>query len=260
MAVPPSPQPGQEPPTTAENAVRLLIPLGTAVIVVILVALGIEGDVRSRFIRNEPSHVFTAFGLVLLGLAIPVLVKAGRGKKDNRWPPIIGGVLVLLGALWAIFSGAQSVGEREQPDVSVAASSVAGDPSMIDVVVSASGTSLRTDDTMLLRVVAIRPEAASLRWQVCEDGDQEAIPEELRKKVDESVTEPARLLSWSQSGPTATGTSSAEAAFEVARSEFRFVCVYVALSSRGSSDARAVASMVDLRNAAKAKTERATPK
>src|SRR3954469_10511817 len=102
-----SPRPGQEPPTTAENAVRLLIPLGTAVVVVILVALGIKGDVRSRFIRNEPENVFAAFGLVLIGLSIPVLVKAARVRKDTRWISVIGGALVLLGALWVIFSGAQ---------------------------------------------------------------------------------------------------------------------------------------------------------
>lgn len=81
---PPEQEPEPEPKTTGAmitDAARMAIPLGTAVIVGVLIALGLEGDARSRFIRDEPNHVFIPLALVLIGVTLPAVAAAVRAQQ-----------------------------------------------------------------------------------------------------------------------------------------------------------------------------------
>lgn len=48
------------------EAVRAAIPLGVAAIVVVFAAIGLEGEVLSRFIRTNPLQVTVAFTLAIV--------------------------------------------------------------------------------------------------------------------------------------------------------------------------------------------------
>src|SRR3954468_417740 len=102
-------------PTPAGNdrphdLVRLAIPGGVALIIAIFVALGIEGDVFSRLMRNSPERVAWAFNLAIIGVALPLLL---LGWKRRFTDPAAGVVLVLASSL-ALWIGVTGFGEREQ--------------------------------------------------------------------------------------------------------------------------------------------------
>ncbi|WP_207844026.1 hypothetical protein [Williamsia soli] len=100
------------------DAARMAIPLGTAVVVGILLTLGLEGDARSRFIRDEPFRVFTPLALVIIGVTLPAVFAAVRAQQarnreaskdkselsdpDKALVAFVFGIgFLLLGRLWA---------------------------------------------------------------------------------------------------------------------------------------------------------------
>ena len=243
-------------PVPVQDAVRLAIPVGTAVVLAVFAALGIEGDARERFIRNQPGGVVVPFALVLIGLTLPMLL-----ARLRSWlPPVVGGLFVLVGALYALYAGAQSISDREQPDLEITTALVAGQPGVVDVVVTGKGLSLASKDKQLMRVLAVRPAASGVVWVVCPSS---AVPGRELERLNQAQLasagpDPVRTLHWGESAPTANGETSASVSFRLSAAEFSHVCAYAALTSRrtDSADPAAVAgeerfavSITDLRNA-----------
>lgn len=217
------------------DAVRLLIPLGTATVVGVFVALGIEGDARERLIRNQPGDVVMAFALVLVGLTLPVLLERFR----NWLPPIIGGALVLGGALVALDAGSRSISDREQPDLKITTAPVKGQPGNVDVVVTGKAISLASKEKMLLRVIAVRPTASGLLFDLCRSS---AVPGHELESLEparraSAGPDPVRTLHWGESAPSAKGETSASASFRLPSLQFSHVCAYAALTSRTTNSA-----------------------
>lgn len=240
------------------NGLRRLIPLGIALVVGVLVTLGLEGETRTRFIRNEPDSFPLGLCFVLGGLALPVVAKGvmsainfgqrrtGRAQKaEPGWLRVgsagLSGLGVLGGTVLIIFAGTSSIGEREHPNLAVSASQVAAAPELLDVTVTATGLSLASRDRMLLRVVALRDTATSLLTPLCSGtgrpGQELAglKPEEVAQLNSES--EQVRILYWGESAASATGTSSATARVRISNKEFRYICAYAALNKKPVADA-----------------------
>lgn len=141
---------------------RKAIPLGMATIIGVLAVLGVEGELLDRFIRDHPRQVAIALVLGILGVTVPLLVNAWASKK---WGQVIGILLVASGATIATVTGADGVGEREQPDITVTPLAVDADTESVSLKIEALGTHLRSRDRMLLRVSGVsgRVRASSAR-------------------------------------------------------------------------------------------------
>jgi len=119
-----------------------------ALVVAGLAAVGVTGDALTKAVRNEPQLLAAA---VTIALAATVLAAA---FLLSNWVVRLG-LFGLLGAVvWAVWLGATSVADREQPLVSLSSTSEATGNRTLTVEVSASG--LRTSDEILVQVVGIK--------------------------------------------------------------------------------------------------------
>ncbi len=250
----------------ASEAVRAAIPLGVAAIVVVFTAIGLEGEVLSRFIRTNPLQVTVAFTLAIVGLVLPIIVSVftTRTREGSWWrvlPPVVGGALVLAGAVVGLWSGTRNISDREQPDIEIATVRVTaedGAEAGVEVSVTATGASLAPADRMLLRVVALGPGLPThvqnaLCWNGAMVGE---IPEDARGLIEPSSMDSTfRVLHWGENAPDAVGGAAASGRILVP-AEYTHVCVYAGLSQdrralesgNGTSEARYSRAIVDLRS------------
>jgi hypothetical protein len=234
--------------TDAAERVRLGIPVAIAVVVGVFVALGIEGDVRARLVRNAPNAVSAAFSLAMVGLALPLLDLA-TNRKRRRLIGTLGGIVLLLGAVLAVVIGARGLSDRENPALSI--TPVLVDEDVVRVDVAASAPTLRSDEKMLVRVAAVRLQALPLLRPLCEDEDLVTSswpPKELATPV-ANIPEPLRVLHWGETGPNSNGNASQSITVQVLRTEFSHVCVYAALFTKPGGEPRATLGLADLRAA-----------
>jgi hypothetical protein len=222
---------------------NVAVPLGLAVVVAVFIALGIEGDLRARLIRNDPRGVATAFVFCIVGATLPLLARIGRSFE--RTATFIGGFLLLAGAVIAVARGVPGLGEREQPSLAVERVMSESDDSFVTLKISASGLSLASEDRMLLRVVAFTPGTT---------------PEEARNACSPTQFDPGDAVGdpvfWGESGPTATGTTTNSITLTMPRDRFRYVCAYSGLSGDpNTKDPRLSISLLDLERVGTAPSE-----
>jgi hypothetical protein len=151
-----------------------------ALVVAGLAAVGVTGDALTKAVRNEPGFLAAAVILALAAsvlLAVTtVLVRPSRTrnllsrsfwKTRNFWM-IIGLVALLAGVAWAVLLGASSVGDREQPLVTLTSTSERTGYRTLTVQVSATG--LRTSEEVLVQVIGLNTftQANKTAVQVCE--------------------------------------------------------------------------------------------
>ena len=235
--------PAPRPDSHLEDAVRLAIPLGVALLVIVLVALGLEGDDRSRFIRNRPGAVGTAFALVIAGVSLPLIARSlGRTKRRWGWMgtagTALGSLLLLAGTVLLVWVGAANIALREQPDIVLTSSAPLDGSPTVDVTVSATAHSLASRDRLLIRVVAVSERATPWLQQICGQPGRSGrelvhIPPEDVERLSAEDGEPAETVLWAEGGPLADGSAGATHSMRIDRSEHRHVCVFAALTSAG---------------------------
>lgn len=251
MAEDGEPESAQRKQPDAAERVRLGIPLAMAVVVGVFVALGIEGEVRARLVRNAPSAVSAAFSLAIVGLALPLLDLA-TNRRRRRLIGSLGGIVLLLGAVLAVVIGARGLSDRENPTLSVTPVLVdlANDSVRVDIV--AAAPTLRSDEKMIVRVAALRLEALTQLRPLCQSSELVTStwpPKEVTAKI-AGTPEPVRVLHWGENGPDNSGKASKAVTVQLSRREFTHVCVYAALFTKPGGDARATLAEADLRAAA----------
>lgn len=214
-------------PASGSGPVRLAIPLGIAVIGGVFVALGVEGEALGRLIRNSPGFVAGAMTLAVLGVSVPLLF---GGVVSGRWLPkilaVAGSLLLILGTIVAIWYGSHGVGIREQPDIEFEQLGPVASDSSVTFKVTATGLSLRSDDHLLLRVLAFRTsddptQRSDLTGPVCYDSSRVPPPG-------------GRVLVWAEGGPSVDGTVSTTATVTVSRKEFTHLCALAVLNNQES--------------------------
>lgn len=197
------------------------IAAAVALVVAGLAAVGVSGGMLVRAVRNAPGAMaFLLAFVVLAAFAVPVLSSA---RKKHLGVAL---VLGLIGgaAVLAIFLGAASVDDRDQPSVAVTTTTSAA--GIVTVKVKATANGLRSQEDMLVQIQGISGAFP-------QDADAEAAmrPGCLTSRFyrppagTPAITYPGDLLSWSQAGAGADGTASVEVSAEVASQKVRGVCV-----------------------------------
>lgn len=245
------------------DRIREKIPLALAVIVGIFVALGIDGDIRDRVIRNAPGYVAGAFALSVLGLALPLFYPrrdpSDRSKKQSHRGRrnalgIVSGVLLLAGAGTAVFVGTYGLSERENPSLVILPTLVDATNGTVRVEVTADAPTLRSNEKMLVRLAVVRFAALAELESLCSSAQISPLPhrDDVQERL-KTIGEPARVVHWGESGPDTKGRASSKVIIEVDRREFPYVCAYSGLLPREGerpSEGRVVVAHADLRTAA----------
>ena len=210
------------------EAVRVAIPLGIALVVGVFVALGIQGEVFARLIRDSPDAVAMALLLAVVGVVAPLIIGLIGLKKAGLWGGIAGACLLGLATWLAISAGTSGIAAREQPDITLTLQGVDA-KGRATVTIKSTGLSLRSGDHLLLRIMAFPPTAKPAEaFGACRDtaGAHVVIP-----PLEGSLAN-ARLVYWGEGGPTATGTVEAEIPVTVDRSKVAYICGLAILSGR----------------------------
>lgn len=195
-------------------------PLGIATVIAILAALGIQGDLLSRLLRNSPAGITVALILAVTGGLGLIASTANRARLAT-----LAGFALITAAIIAIWVGVQSVGDREQPDVEVNALTHDTETGTLTFKANATGLSLATKDHMLLRVVGIKQSATA-------EGKERAAWNACRNTYNGGLDpiDNGELLYWGESAPSLTGTTDASAVLTVNDGDFEYVCAVAVLS------------------------------
>lgn len=210
-----------------------------ALLVAGLAAVGVSGELLARAVRNEPVHFAGALTLALL--AVTVLVVRPLWRAGKRGPAVGIGVVCLL-AVGAIVLGAASLDVREKPAISVSAEP--SDSGGFVVTVDARTAGLRSDEDLLVQVVALRNYPASEsdyrgNSPAAADGTEVMSVEQACSfsalTLAPRYSPPGAvgpLLAWQQAGPDSDGNSAVSFTLHV-EAGYAGVCA-AAIDSRPS--------------------------
>ncbi|TFC27927.1 hypothetical protein E3O25_08910 [Cryobacterium sp. TMT1-3] len=199
-------------PVSARVALYGSITLALAV----LAAIGIQGDVLGRLIRNQTQLFPWAIVVVLLGGAA-VHWRRLETHLLTRIGAALGALLLLIGVSWMVWIGAESLALRDQPVVNLTAT-IAADGS-VQVSADASSTSLKANDKMLLDVKTVDAGAGGTTLDWCRDS--------LVSKHVESAA--GRSVYWEETGPSATGAAKDSIELVLDRGNARYLRASAAL-------------------------------
>lgn len=221
------------------------IGLGMAAIISVFTALGIQGELLARMLRNEPGWTTVAFILALTGVVVGLVgtIRGGRVKR-LQWVSFLGVLLLFGGAVVAILVGVTSLGVRDQPTLSIRPLEVTptstNDPTPTSVLlqITAGGSYLASRDRMLLRVAAFPGRVTTQAvWNACSNTAGDFL-----------IVADGDVLAAGESGPSTTGTTTNTLTLRVSTGSYRYVCSHVVLSPQqgNASDGRWVTMLVDL--------------
>lgn len=218
--------------TVGEKLPQVVIPAGVTVVVAAIALLGIQGDALTRLLRNYPFDLGMAITLTLLGtVALFFVAKIPAERKRTRAIVlVVATALVVIGVLWAVWRAIHAVGDRETPTLAfeVGDLDTAGD---VPITITAAGLSLRTSDTMLLRVQGFGESWTARRAnEACRNTVNVYAPEP--KKTPAEVG----LLYLAESGPIATGSTTSKIELTVDPDDYRWLCAVAVLSQRATSE------------------------
>lgn len=242
---PKDPKEPEEPASDTEK-LRTAALLAVGAAAAVFTALGIEGETLRRAIRNDPYGTAWPIVFVIVGLTVPLLYltfkrawpSPDKAAEATETPPnyskahVLGrrlltvapSLLVLGGLVWLVFAGAKSLNEREMPTISAAASKVSD--TTVNVKFKAVAPSLRSDEKILLKVLALNSAAVEKEVSdFCLDPEVILPNSDGGNPKDEKI----RVLFWGESGPSRAGEGTVTADVSASSAEFRYVCVLAQL-------------------------------
>jgi hypothetical protein len=192
-----------------------------ALVVGVLAALGISGNLLVRMVRHFQWHTFWALVAVIVILSLLLITTL---RKDPPAAILVAGLAVTLA--FTAWLGAESQSNRENPSVSlsVTRSSTSG----LSVTAKATGSGLRSDDKMLLRVLGIE-ESFETDQDLEKNVNEECRWGSLERKHPEVAQ---HVMAWIETGPNTSGDASTENTIPVP-SDVRYVCAFAILSPHG---------------------------
>lgn len=211
--------------STSDTPLKVAIWIYFSLLVAVLAAIGIQGDVLQRLIRNDPALFAWAVIATIIGAAVPVLIVSAPGAPSlSRFIGALGATLVVGGICWAVWLGAQSITDREAPSLDLTIVKV--DNETVHVTAHASSTSLRTTETMLLRITAIRGDGISTTdpWELCASSARMM-----------TTTDPSGwIVAWLETGPSTTGVADREWHADIDIKGVRYICAYTIPTPRNT--------------------------
>lgn len=200
----------------------------------ILAAIGIQGDVLGRLIRNDASTFPLAIAVVFIGAIIPVagITFSARAARYSTW---IGILILSIGLVWLIALGTGSLALRDQPVVNL--STRIDSQGNVHISADSSTSSLKANETMLLDVKTI--DAVAAEGQGVNFWCRAYLEGPARDSA------PARSIYWGETGPSTTGSATDRYSVVLKPSSARYVCARSALrveSPSSSMSAKKLAS------------------
>jgi hypothetical protein len=222
-----------------------ILGIAASLIVTVFAALGVSGNLLARMVRDDPvaSRNILVLGIVMVVVAA-VITAIPRVRNDWVVVPVIGLAVVLS---LAAHAAAVSQNKRENPSISL---TVSPTPSGgLSLTAKATGSSLKSNDRLLLRVTAITRRLAvtpssTAATELRTVTDQECKRGELHPYNPRN----ARLLSWTETGSNVTGEAATEQTMPVPPTA-QYVCAWTILSAlptEAREDAPEDLALVDL--------------
>ena len=217
------------------SSLGTILGIAATLIVAVFAALGVSGNLLERMVRDDP---MASRNILWLGIAVVVLAAVitaiPNRHLSNEWVavPVVGLGFVLV---LAAHAAAVSQGKRENPSISLNLSRTQSGG--LTLTAKATGSSLRSNDRMLLRVAAITRRLAvkelpgstenNKRTELRDVTNQECKLPELHP----FKTSNARLLSWTETGSNVSGEATTEQTMPVPP-KAQYVCAWAILSAR----------------------------
>lgn len=179
-------------------------------------AVGISGDLLPRMVRNEPiwTAVLVCAALILVAIAV---------FSSNAKLIVVPLTLVLLGI---VVTGVLSLQQRENPQVAVTAD--VDESGKVLLAVTASASSLRSDERMLVQLVGLTRELAG--------GELKAACRQSQSTADADRDDLDVLIS-NETGSAANGASSLVVQAFAAEDAYVRYCALAILGERSVSNA-----------------------
>ena len=220
-------------PDNTPGGMGTILAIAATLIAGIFAALGVSGSLLARMVRNDAYSARNVLLLAIVGVVTLAVVAAFRAKI---WLFIL--PLLLLGvSLWLAASvAAESQRQRENPSISLTVSHPSSGP--MTLTAKATGSSLRSSERMLLRVAYILRSLSITEIQ--DSSDPGYVTTELRERTNQECkraalhpfdAKTARLLSWTETGPNASGEATIEQTLPLPP-HATYVCAWVSLSER----------------------------
>lgn len=211
-------------PRESKDPPKLEVPpalaASAALIVAVLGAVGVSGDALTRAVRNNPLPL----GVVIVLVLVVVGATTAYLNRANRVVAFAFGILTAL-LVATVALGADALGEREQPSVSLSGKT---DGDLVTVTVKASGSSLKSKETMLVQIHALE------RFPEDSEESDTCTGSRFEDRRDDARVWPGPLLLWEQGGPDPGGSVAIDSTVEVPAGEYEGVCAFVALSVDGN--------------------------
>jgi len=237
--------PGGDAERRGFSGLGTILGIAGTLIVTVFAALGVSGNLLARMVRDDPQ---ASRNILVLGIGMVVVaaVITAIPKVANGWVvvPVIGLAVVLS---LAAHAAAVSQGKRENPSISLTLAPTQSGG--LSLTAKATGSSLKSNDRLLLRVTAITRRlevepSASGATELRTVTDEECKRAELHP-LD---TRNARLLSWTETGSNVSGEAATEQTMPVPPTA-QYVCAWTILSARPTEapeDAPEDLALVDL--------------
>ncbi|MDQ1547521.1 MAG: hypothetical protein QOH69_2425 [Actinomycetota bacterium] len=227
MSNEPSDAPAEKTSEPLALQARATIVLGVALVVAILAAIGIQGNLLARMVRDNEWGTILVFAGIVIGVALPVLSISSKHPRIKAALRSGAFVLVLVSALGAVVLASVSSQDREMPAVSIDPSWNAANQGVITLTVTGSATSLRSTENLLLRVVALKDVQGMQIKNDCNTDESWWF--------DPPLGSHGEILSWGQTGPDVSGSASAKVVVKVDPKKYDLACAYVGLSGRSNT-------------------------
>lgn len=183
-----------------------LLGITGALVVGVLAALGVSGDLLARMVRNSADDVYVPLVVLLAAgglLAAFVAWTSASSLRVKLFTSVVA-VVVALMLIEIAEIGKESQETRERPSVALRISQL--DSGGLEVSANAAGTSLRSGERMLLQVIQLARPLSS--WNqlrgVCTDA-LDTVHGAGAYGI-ENVT----VLSWAEVGPDSRGEARSE--------------------------------------------------
>lgn len=227
------------------GVLQAALPVGYLLVLAAAAALGVEGELLSRMLRNVPVLSLSALGAATLGATLPLFALRASTRTTDALASA-GAVLLALGVLLGLAAAVTSTRQREQPNITVdvlsagtagereqgaGAAYEAGD-APLQVAVTAAALNLASGDRMLLRVAVYTPDTTLDAARVsCSASPASA---DLRGNEDWPRPPGAQVLVWQESGAGVSGSSTSDATVDLDPDDYEYLCAHAVLSSQSS--------------------------
>jgi hypothetical protein len=233
-----------------------VIVVGVASALAALAAVGVSGDLLTRFSRNHPALLPGLLAAALVTGAYPLVVALWSRHRHGA----VAVCVVTAICSGALFFGSQSVGDRDRPSVTMSYTTRDGNRA---VAVSAHAGGLRSTESMAVRLLGFVREPGFDPANPFSDiadlcggfemsiGQSEEAATDNGKKPNATILARAkagRVLTRQHIGPDGSGEAKAEIELPV-DAQVTVVCAYAGLTDRdlqNRADTRVSVSFLNL--------------